>query len=189
MRGSQLVAAVAALSAAGVVSASGRKVRARERKTLKKYKKGDNTVMDEEDVAFWTRLLNGGGGDRGKGTDSGAGSLPFVPRPPSPTPPDLVTPNPTDIVVTPNPTDQGPGVITPMPTERVVPVPPTPTPPAPTPPAVTCPPIDVCTAPDPSDFQDECSTVGQPCDNANVGEYCCRDGCPRNYCTAKVLPA
>ena len=35
------------------------------------------------------------------------------------------------------------------------------------------------------DFEDECSTVGELCENGNPGEFCCRDGCPRNYCTAK----
>lgn len=41
-----------------------------------------------------------------------------------------------------------------------------------------------CTAPDPSNFEDECPTVGEPCDTGN-GEYCCLDACPRNFCTAK----
>ncbi|ACI64676.1 predicted protein [Thalassiosira pseudonana CCMP1335] len=42
-----------------------------------------------------------------------------------------------------------------------------------------------CTAPDPSNFADECSNVGEACTNGNPGEFCCRDACPRNYCTAK----
>ena len=46
-----------------------------------------------------------------------------------------------------------------------------------------------CTAPDPADFEDECPTVGQPCPQGNAGEFCCRDACPRNYCTAKQAPA
>ena len=42
---------------------------------------------------------------------------------------------------------------------------------------------------DPDDFEDECPTIGQPCVNGNPGEFCCRDACPRNYCTAKqALP-
>lgn len=44
-----------------------------------------------------------------------------------------------------------------------------------------------CTAFDPSDPKDECSTIGEPC-QGNAGEFCCRDGCPRNYCTAKITP-
>lgn len=43
-----------------------------------------------------------------------------------------------------------------------------------------------CTAIDLSDPQDECTTVGEPCPgSADVPIYCCRDACPRNYCTAK----
>ena len=43
-----------------------------------------------------------------------------------------------------------------------------------------------CTAVDLSDPQDECTTVGEPCPgSADVPIYCCRDACPRNYCTAK----
>jgi hypothetical protein len=41
-----------------------------------------------------------------------------------------------------------------------------------------------CTAPDPFNPEDECPTVGEPCDTGN-GEYCCLDACPRNFCTAK----
>lgn len=50
-----------------------------------------------------------------------------------------------------------------------------------------CPPASFvgCTAPNPSNPVDECPTIGQPCEGGNPGEYCCRDGCPRNYCTAK----
>jgi hypothetical protein len=50
-----------------------------------------------------------------------------------------------------------------------------------------CPPASFvgCTAPDPDNLIDECPTVGQPCVDGNDGEYCCKDGCPRNYCTAK----
>ena len=50
-----------------------------------------------------------------------------------------------------------------------------------------CPPASFvgCTAPNPNNPIDECTTVGQPCVDGNPGEYCCRDGCPRNYCTAK----
>jgi len=46
-----------------------------------------------------------------------------------------------------------------------------------------------CTALDLTDPQDECPTVGEPCAGATDGEFCCRDGCPRNYCTAKQAPA
>ncbi|KAL7529595.1 hypothetical protein ACHAWF_003039 [Thalassiosira exigua] len=45
-----------------------------------------------------------------------------------------------------------------------------------------------CTAVDPNNFADECDAVGEPCPNANAGEFCCLDGCPRNYCTAKQKP-
>ena len=44
----------------------------------------------------------------------------------------------------------------------------------------------VCTAVDLSNPQDECTTAGEPCPgSADVPIYCCRDACPRNYCTAK----
>ena len=46
-----------------------------------------------------------------------------------------------------------------------------------------CPSPDFCTAPDPSNPVDECPTVGKPCGSS--GEFCCRDSCQRNYCTAK----
>ena len=37
-----------------------------------------------------------------------------------------------------------------------------------------------------SNPQDECTTVDEPCPgSADVPIYCCRDACPRNYCTAK----
>jgi len=45
-----------------------------------------------------------------------------------------------------------------------------------------------CTAPDSNDPVDECAAVGQQCNNGNVGEFCCPDACPRNYCTAKQAP-
>jgi hypothetical protein len=45
-----------------------------------------------------------------------------------------------------------------------------------------------CTAVDPTNPEDECTTVGEPCLNGQDGEYCCLDGCPRNYCTAKQAP-
>ncbi|KAL7530351.1 hypothetical protein ACHAXR_004296 [Thalassiosira sp. AJA248-18] len=76
---------------------------------------------------------------------------------------------------------------TPAPTDAGAP----PSPPPPTPPPIpevefNCPAADFvgCTAVDPSDPQDECPTVGEPCAGDN-GEFCCRDACPRNYCTAK----
>ena len=46
-----------------------------------------------------------------------------------------------------------------------------------------------CTAVDPANPIDECTAVGEPCPNGNNGEFCCKDGCPRNYCTAKQAPA
>lgn len=42
-----------------------------------------------------------------------------------------------------------------------------------------------CTAADPDNPEDECPRLGDPCNNGNPGEFCCRDACPRNYCTAK----
>lgn len=45
-----------------------------------------------------------------------------------------------------------------------------------------------CTAVDPTNPVDECSVVGEPCTSGNEGEFCCTDGCPRNYCTAKQAP-
>lgn len=50
-----------------------------------------------------------------------------------------------------------------------------------------CPPASFvgCTAANPNDPVDECTAVGLPCDGGNEGEFCCRDACPRNYCTAK----
>ncbi|KAL3801062.1 hypothetical protein HJC23_002355 [Cyclotella cryptica] len=54
-----------------------------------------------------------------------------------------------------------------------------------------CPPASFvgCTAPDPLNPTDECSTVGEPCVGGNSGEFCCQDACPRNYCTAKGAPS
>lgn len=46
-----------------------------------------------------------------------------------------------------------------------------------------------CTAVDPANPIDECAAEGEPCPNGNNGEFCCKDGCPRNYCTAKQAPA
>ena len=46
----------------------------------------------------------------------------------------------------------------------------------------------MCTAPDPTDFQDECPVVGEPCPDGTQGEFCCLDACPRKYCTAKQAP-
>ncbi|KAL3766501.1 hypothetical protein ACHAW5_001170 [Stephanodiscus triporus] len=64
--------------------------------------------------------------------------------------------------------------------------PPATMPPPPTPPMFNCPPASLvgCTAPDPSNPQDECPVVGEPCEG-DSGEFCCPDECPRNYCTAK----
>ena len=44
-----------------------------------------------------------------------------------------------------------------------------------------------CTAVDPANPVDECQNVGEPCPNANAGEFCCNDTC-RKYCTAKQAP-
>jgi len=130
-------------------------------------KQGDDIT---EDVAFWTRALQS--------------SMPPTPRPPTPRPP---TPNPpptrppTPITPAPVPVP----VSTPNPTELSVTPAPVPTP------TFNCPSAEFvgCTAPDPQDFEDECPTIGQPCIGGNPGEFCCRDACPRNYCTAKQAPA
>lgn len=42
-----------------------------------------------------------------------------------------------------------------------------------------------CTAPDPLDPVNECPIAGEFSNACNTGEFCCVDGCPRNYCTAK----
>ena len=55
-------------------------------------------------------------------------------------------------------------------------------------PSFNCPPASFvgCTTSDPNNISDECPTVGQPCLNTIIpGVFCCRDQCPRNYCTAK----
>mmetsp|Transcript_8914 Transcript_8914/g.18983 ORF Transcript_8914/g.18983 Transcript_8914/m.18983 type:complete len:322 (+) Transcript_8914:219-1184(+) len=85
------------------------------------------------------------------------------------------TPNPTDprTPVTPNPTDpRSPDTLSPTPlaTSEFI-----------------CPSADFvgCTAPDPNNPLNECDPVGEPCVGGNPGEFCCQDGCPRNYCTAK----
>lgn len=46
-----------------------------------------------------------------------------------------------------------------------------------------------CTAVDPQNPKDECPTVGEPCPDSTDGEFCCRDACSRNYCTARQAPA
>lgn len=143
------------------------------KKMYKNKNRGDK-VIDEEDIAFWTRLLQDG---RGKGTD--LSSMPVIERPPNGST-DTGGPDRT-----PNPTRRPVANVTPRPTPNPTRGISTPTPPAP--PTFNCPDADFvgCTAPDPTDPQDECPTVGEPCTSGNVGEFCCRDACPRNYCTAK----
>mmetsp|Transcript_21190 Transcript_21190/g.38368 ORF Transcript_21190/g.38368 Transcript_21190/m.38368 type:complete len:223 (+) Transcript_21190:81-749(+) len=218
MHTTNLLVAIAALSSVGLLASAERptkKLRTK-RKTQKNKDGGNGNIMDEEDIVFWTRLLQGGDTDRGKETEFM--SMPTVPRPPAgggpvlpsdrttrptrnptrpPTP--AVTPDPTSPPVT-TPTPPSPATPdptrrpTPDPTRRPTPppvTPPTPTPPTPTPPTFNCPPASFvgCTATDPSDAQDECEPVGEPCSNGIAGEFCCRDACPRNYCTAKeALP-
>lgn len=65
--------------------------------------------------------------------------------------------------------------------------------PSPVPPPATgfnCPAASIvgCTAVDITDPQDDCPTVGDLCPGSTIGEFCCTDGCPRNYCTAKQAP-
>lgn len=158
--------------------------RREQRKQRRLNKK--NTVIDTEDIEFFTQQRS-------------LQSFNPTPRPPSPRPPPVPTPpapsptrRPTPRPQNPPPTPTPPTPTPPTPPPPT-PTPPTPTPPPPSPPSPTfnCPPAGFvgCTAPDPSDFTDECPTVGQPCVNGNPGEFCCRDACPRNYCTAKqALP-
>jgi len=137
-----------------------------------------DNVMDDEDLAFWTRLLRD---DRDLGSMPIA-SRPSSARPPSPTPPSPV-PDPTRRP-TRNPTKQPTRNPTKRPTRRPTsPTPPTP----PIAPAFNCPAASSvgCTAPDPSKPTDECPAIGEPCVGGNEGEFCCRDACPRNFCTAK----
>ena len=81
--------------------------------TKTKTMDGKNDIMDDEDVAFWTRLLVG---DRGKETDFQ--SMPIVSRPPSGVrpPAGATTPQPF-FRVTPNPITPAP-IVTPNPTRR-----------------------------------------------------------------------
>mmetsp|Transcript_37352 Transcript_37352/g.90120 ORF Transcript_37352/g.90120 Transcript_37352/m.90120 type:complete len:460 (+) Transcript_37352:64-1443(+) len=84
--------------------------------TKRRRKKGDdNILMDDEDLAFWTRLL---------GKEMEIGSVPVVPRPPTPTvntprpistpvrppvrPPTGNTPNPVSPIQTPAPVESTP---------------------------------------------------------------------------------
>ena len=148
-------------------NASTRKARKAKIIHTSKYNMNGNQGNDiTEDVAFWTRALQN--------------SMPPTPRPPTPRPPTPRPPTPRP------PTPRPPTPPTPPPPTPTPPTPPTPTPPPPTP-TFNCPPASFvgCTAPDPSDFEDECPTVGEPCPGSIRGEFCCRDGCPRNYCTAK----
>lgn len=46
-----------------------------------------------------------------------------------------------------------------------------------------------CTDIDPANPVDECDKLEQECVSGNPGEFCCRDACPRNYCTTKQAPA
>mmetsp|Transcript_33701 Transcript_33701/g.43396 ORF Transcript_33701/g.43396 Transcript_33701/m.43396 type:complete len:211 (+) Transcript_33701:105-737(+) len=201
-----LIVAIAALSSVGFHASAAEihRFRTNEKRVQKKHAKHNEDVMDEEDVMFWTRLLNEGPDGRGKGTD--LGSLPFVPRPPTnggggtnPRPPPPTrrptpkpVPNPTRRPTPkPVPDPTNPPTRRPTPKPIQTPTPPAPTPPAPSPPAFRCPNPNFvgCTAPDQDNIQNECPTVGEPCGaNGNPGEFCCVDGCPRNYCTAKQAP-
>lgn len=53
---------------------------------------------------------------------------------------------------------------------------------------ITCLPSSVvgCTAVDPYNPMDECSKIGQTCDG-EPEKVCCRDACPRNYCTTDYV--
>ena len=82
MHTTNLLVAIAALSSVGLLASAERptkKLRTNKRKTQKNKDGGD--IMDEEDIVFWTRLLQGGDTDRGKETDFM--SMPTVPRPPA----------------------------------------------------------------------------------------------------------
>lgn len=201
MHTTKILVAITAISSVGLASAAERPanrkggLRTKRERAQKRHlannKMDASNKMDDEDIKFWTRLLQNT--DRGKGTD--IGSMPIIPRPPSPTPPSptppVTTPQPTRRPT--NPPTRRPPVPTPTPPAPTpTPPAPTPTPPAPTPtpPAFNCPPASFvgCTAPDPSDFEDECPTLGEPCVDGEAGEFCCRDACPRNYCTAKAAP-
>lgn len=212
MRIAQLLVGSIALSFVGLIGALDNRLNTRK-KTLKKNIRGlnsnargirnakNNEIIEEEDLAFWTGLLVG---DKGKGRH--LQSMPLETSPPTtppavqppettpnPTDPTVTTPNPTEPTgATPNPTDPtigstpnpiDVGVMTPFPTQLVE----APTPPSPTPGGIQCPDVQ-CTAPDPLNPVDECELIGEPCPDGNEGEFCCLDGCPRKYCTAKVMP-
>eukprot|EP00571_Detonula_confervacea_P017477 CAMPEP_0172303458 /NCGR_PEP_ID=MMETSP1058-20130122/4995_1 /TAXON_ID=83371 /ORGANISM="Detonula confervacea, Strain CCMP 353" /LENGTH=173 /DNA_ID=CAMNT_0013014279 /DNA_START=53 /DNA_END=574 /DNA_ORIENTATION=+ len=170
MHTTKFIVAIAALSI-GLASADKMK-KVSNKKMLKNKKHGDNKVMDEEDVAFFTRLLQ----DTDRGKDTELGSLPVIERPPDRTP-----------MPSRNPTRRPVANVTPKPISTPTPPAPPTTPTPPAPPTFNCPLASFvgCTAPDPANPEDECPTVGEPCESGNVGEFCCRDACPRNYCTAK----
>ena len=133
MHSIKLLAVIGALSI-GMTSALDNNLQTR-RKTLRNKRhrnkkngidKKDGKVMDEEDVVFWTRLLQ----ERGKEVGGPDGSMPFIPRPPSPVLPPSTTTRPTRRPTRrPSPPAVQP---TPPPTRRPQA---SPTPPAPTPPA------------------------------------------------------
>mmetsp|Transcript_29967 Transcript_29967/g.63075 ORF Transcript_29967/g.63075 Transcript_29967/m.63075 type:complete len:237 (+) Transcript_29967:163-873(+) len=132
------------------------------------------------------------------GTPSGTVSPP-VPSPTTPFPTSEtqspITPFPTVQTVTQRPitpfptADDAAGTpATSSPTGGRTPITTSPT--DPSPPAFICPSADFvgCTAPDPNNPVNECDVIGEPCVGGNPGEFCCEDGCPRNYCTAKPGP-
>mmetsp|Transcript_34168 Transcript_34168/g.82617 ORF Transcript_34168/g.82617 Transcript_34168/m.82617 type:complete len:187 (-) Transcript_34168:279-839(-) len=185
MHTSKLLVAIAALSTTGIASAKG--TRRTKRLHTPKNKNGrgrigkkDKDLLTDEDVVFWTRLLQ----VRGKETDID-GSLPFVPRPPaggnngggaSPNPPPRPQPRPMTKRPTPKPIPS--------------PSPPTPvTPPSPSGPTFRCPSPSLvgCTATDPTNPINECDAVGELCAGSQF-DHCCFDQCPRKYCTAKEAP-
>lgn len=186
MHSIKLLVAIVALSSIGISSASNRKLHRRRNTHHNKEKKNSNNVkkanekavMDEEDVKFWTRMVGGRDlQERGKETTLPEGSMQL--RPPSNNNP---RPRPT-----PRPTPRVPVPTTPEPTRRPTRRPiASPTPP--TAPTFRCPDANFvgCTAPEPTNPVDECTTVGQLCPNGI--EHCCKDACPRNYCTAKEGP-
>ncbi|KAL3803334.1 hypothetical protein HJC23_009298 [Cyclotella cryptica] len=156
-------------------------IEARQKKMLRnemtrynKMNRVEYNAVQMEDVMFWMRHLE-------------VASLPQRPKPTlrptsseTPVPNPLTSPSPSS-VLTSFPTLSG-GTTTTFPTYGfngdggVAPDS-----------SFNCPPASFvgCTAPNPNDPVDECPTVGMPCKGGNEGEFCCRDACPRNYCTAK----
>ncbi|EED87556.1 predicted protein [Thalassiosira pseudonana CCMP1335] len=162
---------------------------AREKTNLRKSRNvkedGLSKELNTEDIFFWTRRMNMSL-PPSKPTIRPTNNIPATSRPTNNVP---VTPQPTEGTFD-----------TPQPTEGIFDTPqPTPFPTVgeiftsfPTDDSAgggtfNCPAASFigCTAIDPSDPQDECDVVGEPCLDGNPGEFCCRDACPRNYCTAK----